>query len=35
MADTVAYMSQEWRDEAEKRLWFLFEATRMTDQQGH
>ena len=31
----TASLIEVWIDQAEKRLWFLFEASRMADQQGH
>jgi starvation-inducible DNA-binding protein len=31
----TASLIEVWIDEAEKRLWFLFEASRMADRQGH
>jgi starvation-inducible DNA-binding protein len=31
----TASMLEVWIDEAEKRAWFLFEASRKPDQSGH
>jgi starvation-inducible DNA-binding protein len=31
----TASLIEVWIDQAEKRLWFLFEASRMADRQGH
>ena len=31
----TASLIENWIDEAEKRLWFLFEASRSADREGH